>query len=228
MIENPPSLRLQRPEKRPSAAEIAAFSGIATGIVVDALGGAGALAPEIKPVVTGCGDFAGVALPCHCGPSDNLALFAAVSLAQPGDVIIAATDGYRGAAVAGDQVIGMARNAGVIAFVTDGCVRDRKGIAAVGLPCFATGVTPNSPARSGPGTAGLPIILGGTAIAAGDLVIGDEDGVVIVPYEHIGEALARLPMVREAETALEARVKGGLIIPEFLMPMLPGEGFQDR
>jgi len=193
-------------------------------MVVDALGGSGALPAEIKPITGAGAQFAGVALPCHCGPNDNLALFAAVSLARPGDVIIATACGYRGAAVAGDQVLGMARNAGVIAFVTDGCVRDQKGIVAVGLPCFATGVTPNSPARSGPGTAGLPIILGGVGIAAGDLVIGDEDGVVIVPYARVSETIARLAAVREAEAALEAEVKGGLIVPEFLASLLGREG----
>jgi 4-hydroxy-4-methyl-2-oxoglutarate aldolase len=220
MIEDAPLLALHRPERRPSAAQIAAFADVPTGFVVDALGGGGALAPEIKPVVAEQAHFVGVALPCHCRPDDNLAVFAALTLAKAGDVIVAAADGYRGAAVTGDNLLGMAGNAGAVAFVTDGCVRDRKGIAALGLPCFATGLTPNSPARNGPGTAGLPVVLGGVAVAAGDLAIGDEEGVVIVPFARIDETIRRLAGVREAEAILEARVKAGLIVPDFIASLL--------
>jgi 4-hydroxy-4-methyl-2-oxoglutarate aldolase len=220
MIDDAPLLTLHRPERRPSAAQISVFAEVPTGFVVDALGGGGALAPEIKPVVAEQAHFVGVALPCHCRPDDNLAVFGALTLGQAGDVILAAADGYRGAAVTGDNLLGMARNAGVVAFVTDGCVRDRKGIAALGLPCFATGLTPNSPARNGPGTAGLPVVLGGVAVVAGDLVIGDEEGVVIVPFSRIDETITRLASVREAEAALEARVKAGLVVPDFIAPLL--------
>ena len=62
--------------------------------------------------------------------------------------------------------------------MTDGCVRDIPGIRGVGLPCFAVGVTPNSPAREGPGTVGFPVSLAGVVVATGDIVAGDQDGVV--------------------------------------------------
>jgi len=98
----------------------------------------------------------GTALACDCGPADNLALFGALSVARPGDILIAASGSYTGAAVTGDLLLGMARNRGVAGFVTDDMVRD-----AVGLPVDCAGVTPNSPARRGPGTVGQPIDLGG-------------------------------------------------------------------
>ena len=119
---------------------------------------AGALDAAVKPIIPSTIDFCGVALPCHAGPADNLAVFAALQVIEPGDVVVAAADGFRGTAVTGDLLLGMARNLGAVAFVTDGCVRDIAGIEAVGLPCFATGVTPNSPARNGPGTVGLPVV----------------------------------------------------------------------
>jgi 4-hydroxy-4-methyl-2-oxoglutarate aldolase len=97
-----------------------------------------------------------------------------------------------------------------VAFVTDGCVRDIPGITAVGLPCFAVGVTPNSPAREGPGTVGFPVVVGGVAVATGDIVLGDQDGVVVVPHARIDAVIARLAVVRAAEADLEARVKTGL------------------
>jgi 4-hydroxy-4-methyl-2-oxoglutarate aldolase len=100
--------------------------------------------------------------------------------------------------------------------VTDGCVRDIPGILAVSLPCFAAGVTPNSPARNGPGTAGLPVVLGGVTVSAGDIVLGDGDGVVVVPFGLIDTVIGRLPAIREAEAALDAEVKAGLETPDFI------------
>jgi len=128
----------------------------------------------------------------------------------------AATGGHTGCAVAGDLLMGMARNCGAAGFVTDGCVRDIPGIRAAGLPCFALGVTPNSPAREGPGTVGLPVVLAGVAIATVDILVGDQDGVVVVPFERIDEVVARLDKVRAAEAELDAKVKAGLRLPPFL------------
>ena len=96
--------------------------------------GRGAVAPDIKPVITEQARFCGVAVTCHVGPADNLAVFAALPLLQAGDVIVAAADGYRETAVVGDLVLGMARNLGAVAFVTDGCVgtsRDPRGWPAM-------------------------------------------------------------------------------------------------
>jgi 4-hydroxy-4-methyl-2-oxoglutarate aldolase len=124
-------------------------------------------------------------------------------------VIVAASEGFAGAGMSGDLTAGMARNRGAAALVTDGMVRDRDGIVAVGLPVFCRGVTPNSCVRSGPGTVGLPITAGGVPVATGDLVLGDADGVVVVPQARLAEIGARLAAVRTAEQATEARVRAG-------------------
>jgi 4-hydroxy-4-methyl-2-oxoglutarate aldolase len=222
MIEDAPLITLRRPSRRPEPRQIEALTGVPTGFLVDALGGAGGLEAAVKPVVAEQSEFCGVALPCHAGPADNLAVFAALGVLAPGDVIVAATDGFRRSAVTGDLLLGMARNLGAAAFVTDGCVRDIAGIRAVGMPCFASGVTPNSPARNGPGTVGLPVCLGAVAIAQGDIVVGDADGVVVVPYEAIDRVIAQLDRVRRAEAELDAKVKGGLGVPDFITRALEG------
>jgi 4-hydroxy-4-methyl-2-oxoglutarate aldolase len=219
MIDDPPLITLRRKVPRPTAAQLAALEGVPTGFVVDALGGRGALAPDIKPVVAEQARFCGVAVPCHVGPADNLAVFAALPLLQNGDVVVAAADGYRETAVVGDLVLGMAKNLGALAFVTDGCARDIPGIRDVGLPCFSTGVTPNSPVKNGPGTVNLPVVVGGVKVEAGDVVVGDSDGVVVVPYPQIDAVIERLAAVRRAEAALIARVQGGLGVPEWVREM---------
>lgn len=226
MIEDAPLLTIRRRYPRPTPAEVGAFAGVPTGFVVDALGGAGGLDHRIKPIGTSAPNFAGAALTCHAGPADNLAVFGALNLAQPGDVVLASA-AFDAAAVTGDLLLGMLKNRGAVAFITDGCVRDVAGIRSVGLPCFAAGVTPNSPARNGPGTVGMPIVIGGVAVDSGDIIVGDEDGVVVVPRALIGATIARLPAVRAAEAAYDARVKAGQTMPDFLEAMVRTGRFRE-
>jgi 4-hydroxy-4-methyl-2-oxoglutarate aldolase len=213
MIEEPPILTIRRDFPRPSAEDLADLGSATTGFLVDAMGGRGALDHHIKPV---CGadelpqKFCGPAMTCFCGPADIMAEVAAIELAQPGDVVVVGTDAYEGTAVFGDLLTGIARNRGLAALVTDGLVRDVEGIAEVGLPVFARGVSPNSPTCAGPGTVGLPISLGGVTIGPGDVIVGDRDGVVVVALDKIAEVRASLSAVRAAEQSLEARVKNGL------------------
>jgi len=221
MIEEPPLLIIAKTSERPDAAVVEAFRGAPTSFVVDALGGVGALDWRIKPLVGA--SLVGVALTCDCGPNDNLALCAAVAQCQPGDVLIAATGGFFGAAVVGDLLLGIARNRGAAGFVTDGLVRDLTDLEAVALPVYAMGLTPNSPGRRGPGTVGVPIVCGGGVIASGDIVVGDRDGIVIVPRARIAETLAALERVRAAEAAMLERVRGGLGDVAFVADLLNSE-----
>lgn len=210
MIDDAPRIQLAQPLRRPLPDQVAALTGVPTGFLVDALGGGGALDYRIKPVVPEQATFCGPAVTCNAGPADNLAVIAALDSLEPGDVVVAATAGHLGCAVTGDLLLGMAGNCGAVGFVTDGCVRDVPGIRQVGLPCFAVGVTPNSPAREGPGTVGFAVVVGGVAIATGDIVVADQDGVVVVPYERIDACIAGLVRVRAAEAELDAKVKAGM------------------
>ncbi|MEO8753046.1 MAG: RraA family protein [Casimicrobiaceae bacterium] len=214
MIDEAP--RIQRKNvARPAKALVDALRGTPTGFLVDAMGGSGALDYRIKPAISEQNTFCGAALTCDAGPADNLALLAALESIQPGDVLVCTTGSYGGCAVTGDLVLGMARNCGAVGFVTDGCVRDLPGIRAVGLPCFCIGVTPNSPARSGPGTVGFAITLGGHPVASGDVIVADQDGVVVIPQARLDEVIARLPAVRAAEAAMDQAVRDGLRMPVF-------------
>jgi len=220
MIDDPPLLTIRRRIDRPERAVLEAFAGTPTGFIVDAMAGRGALDSRIKPLPGTPNRFIGTALTCLNGPADNLALAAAVSLCAPGDVLVAATDGFSGCSVVGDLLLGIAKNRGAVGFVTDGVVRDVTDIQALGFPAFASGVSPNSPARNGPGTVGLPVVCGGVPIAAGDVVIGDPDGVVIVPRAAIGAVLAQLATVRANEAKMLKAVQGGLREPGFMTAIL--------
>jgi 4-hydroxy-4-methyl-2-oxoglutarate aldolase len=120
-------------------------------------------------------------------------------------------------------VLGIAQNRGAAGIVTDGLVRDLADIQALAFPCFAQGVSPNSPARNGPGTVGLPVVCGGLRVEAGDIVIGDPDAVVIVPQGQAAAVLARLDGVRAKETKMLQAVRGGLKEPSFIAELLAGD-----
>ena len=204
MIEEPPPLVFAPSIERPPADARRALPRAPTSFIVDAMNGTGALDWRIKRLAGG--PLVGVALTCDCGPLDNLAFMAALAESEPGDVLVVATGGYVGAAVTGDLLIGVARNRGAAGFVTDGLVRDLDDLETVGLPVFAIGVTPNSPQRRGPGSVGLPIVCGGVTIASGDVVVGDRDGVVVVPRARIEETLDNLERVK-ADGGGDARTR---------------------
>ena len=223
MIKDPPLLTIRRGFPRPPAALVSAFRGVPTGHLVDAMGGRGCLPHSIRPLFPDNAAMVGVALTCHAGPADNLALFGALDAAQPGDILVACTDAFLTTAVTGDLLLGMARNLGIAGFVTDGMVRDLPGLLGVGLPIFCAGVTANSPARNGPGTVGLPVVLGDVLLQPGDILVGDGDGVVVVPREQGERVLASLEAIRGAERDLEAKVNGGLGVPDFVRSILTSD-----
>jgi len=208
MIDEPPLLTIAKANERPDEKLVNRFRDVPTSFICDAMGGQGALDWRVKPIAEPF--VVGVALTCHCGPADILALSVAVARCQPGDVLVAATGGHTGTAVVGDLMLGIAKNRGVAGFVTDGLIRDRVDVEALRLPVYAMGVCPNSPYGHGPGTVGLPIVCGGRTIGTGDIIIGDRDGVVTVPFARIAEVLARLEEVKSAEAAMLKKVRAGL------------------
>jgi 4-hydroxy-4-methyl-2-oxoglutarate aldolase len=132
-----------------------------------------------------------------------------------------------GTAITGDLLLGMAKNKGIAGFVTDGVVRDLVGILGVGLPVYCAGLTANSPARNGPGTVGLPIVIGGVRIESGDIVVGDRDGVVIVPLAEAAGVAKKLAEVKAAEAGLEALVRGGLEVPDFVTAIIRSDRVEE-
>ncbi len=216
-------LTIRRDFPRPSEQEIAPFREAPSGWVADARGRRGALCHRIRPISRAT-RFVGSALTVQSRPVDNLAPYVALRFARPGDVLMVATDDCETAAVLGDVLLGMARNAGIVAAVTDGLVRDVAGIDAVGLPTFARGLTPNSPFKDGPGTIGLPISLGGVTVNPGDLVVGDADGVVILPRQDLAAAAAELQAVARKEGAMDAAVEAGSAAPAWLDEVLASDG----
>lgn len=147
----------------------------------------------------------GPALPCRCAAADNLALHRALAMAAPGTVLVCEAGGRLDAGYWGELMTRDARRAGVAGLVIDGSVRDTARIVSLGLPVFAAGRNPTSAVKRDPGSCGEPAVVAGVSVGPGDLVVGDGDGVAVVPVPQIPIVLgnARAVIDREHEIRRE-------------------------
>ena len=177
-------------------------------ILADVAGRRGALSGRIKAVRPGM-KVAGSAFTVEVRPGDNLMIHAAMSLAQPGDVIVVDGKGDLNAALMGTIMITACRQLGIAGVVIDGAVRDTLEIEEMGYPVFAAGYNPNGPTKNVAGRIGHPISIGGVTVHPGDLVVGDADGVVIIERE---KAAGLMPLaarkVADESARIEAIKKG--------------------
>jgi RraA family protein len=146
--------------------------------------------------------MAGPALTVRVAAGDNRFIHRALDLAQPGDVIVVDGDGETSRALIGEIIITIAEARGAAGFVIDGAIRDSRAIAEAGLPCFARAAIHRGPFKNGPGQINAPVSIGGLIVAPGDIVVGDDDGVVAFPRA----IAAKLLQAVHAQEAKEAQV----------------------
>jgi regulator of RNase E activity RraA len=140
----------------------------------------------------------------------------AIEQAQPGDVLVIATDDHRDCSTIGELFAIAARNRGVVGIVTDGMCRDAAGIRDTGVATFAAGLMPAAPEKRGPGEIGGSIRCGGVAVNPGDVVVADEDGVVVVPREKVEATIDRLVQVQAKEQRIAAELAAGRRVPSWV------------
>ncbi|HEY0416153.1 MAG TPA: RraA family protein [Gaiellaceae bacterium] len=175
--------------------------------VLDAAPGGAALGASIRALWAPTA-AAGPAFTIETEPDDNLALHRAVAEAPAGAVVVAATGGGT-CAIFGDLLSQVALARGLAALVTDGLVRDSDRIRAVGFPVFCTGLSLASPAKRAWGRVGVEVQVGDAAIAAGDWIVADGDGAVVVPAAAAGATADAAEAVRAREAELVARAAAG-------------------
>jgi regulator of RNase E activity RraA len=143
-------------------------------------------------------------------PGDNLMVHKSLDLAKPGDVIVVDASSSTMTAVLGDLVSTKARHRGIAGFVVDGLVRDLPAILELGdFPVFARGITPLGPLHRGPGEVNYPVSVGGIVVNPGDIIVGDLNGVVVVPAEICADLLQRLHVRAPTEQAYAESVARG-------------------
>ncbi|MFE6505521.1 RraA family protein [Kitasatospora sp. NPDC057738] len=180
------------------------FKDIPTTTLADVLGRAQVMDASLRPLWTGMPRVAGPAFTVRCPPGDNLMLHAAIHRAGPGSVIVVES-GDLDHALAGGNVCAVAQRRGVAAFVADGLIRDLAEVRELAFPVFARGVIPIPGAKERLGTHGAPVTCGGVSVAAGDIVVADEEGVVVVPAAERARVLeaARAKLAKEAAETLD-------------------------
>lgn len=162
----------------------------------EALGRTGNLPSAIKPIHSGM-KVCGPAYTVKTMPRDNMLLHRAYAYAKPGDIIVASCSGFYEAGYWGDLMSLGAKTQGIGGLVIDGCVRDADDIEALGFPVFSRGLCIRGTTNFGEGTLNEPIVIGECLIHPGDIIVGDRDGVVVVPKNRIEEAIEKA-IAREA------------------------------
>lgn len=191
---------------RPNPTLIEAVGRYPAANVGDALDRMNLMDASIRTQWAG-GKCAGSALTVHTREGDNLAIHRALDEAQVGDVLVINGRGDTNRAVFGDLLAEICLAKGVAGVVIDGVIRDREAIAELGLPTWATGVTPTGPTKTGPGTIGAPIACGGLVVASGDVIIADDDGVAVVSADKLPFVAEKLVKIDEFEDALRRRIR---------------------
>lgn len=188
---------------------------IPTAILSDALGRLGTMAAAIKPVIPGMA-VTGIAHTVRCFPGDYLTLLKALAEAQEGEVLVVDGGGVPEAALLGKLMAIEARRKGIRGFVIDGAVRDLQGLDQVGVPVFARAVTPRVGTAEHLQETQVPIICGGAPVQPGDVVHGDEDGIVVIPAKRMREVVLRALEITRHEAQVVRKLKHGRPLAELM------------
>ena len=191
-----------------SAAELTAWRGTPTATASDAMDRSQAMSGAIKPVKPGL-QLCGQARTIQAMVGDNSALHLAVSLARPGEVLAIDAGGHEDTAVWGDILTSAAMARGIAGVVIDGATRDVARIRELGFPVFCRAVVPRGPHKGFGGVIDGPVAVGGVPVGPGDLVLGDDDGVTVVPLARLAAVRAALDAIVDKERQLLAGIAAG-------------------
>jgi regulator of RNase E activity RraA len=184
------------------------FARLPVANVSDSMSRLTAGGARLRPMHRG-GGMAGPALTIKAPPGDNLMLHKAISLAEPGDIIVVDAAGDLTNALLGEMMLMQIAKRRVAGVVINGAIRDAVFIRGQDLPVFAAGVTHRGPYKNGPGEINVPIAIDGMVIEPGDLVIGDDDGVLCVPFEEVESVFKGAMAKFEAEQRQMANIMAG-------------------
>jgi regulator of RNase E activity RraA len=187
---------------------VAKFRGIPTANISDCMSRMAAGGARIRPMHAE-GYLAGPAFTVKTRPGDNLLVHKALDMAQPGDVIVVDVGGDLTNSIIGEIMSSYAEARGIAGLVINGAIRDYGSLKKSNYPVFAAGVSHRGPLRSGPGEIGRTIAIDGMVIEPGDLIVGDDDGIMCVPYAQVDEVFSDVTKKIEAEAKTLADYKAG-------------------
>ncbi len=201
------------------------FQDIPAAHISDCMQRLFAAGAPLRPMHRG-GKLIGNALTVKVRPGDNLMVHKAIDIAKPRDVIVVDAAGDVTQAVIGELMMRHAQKRGAAGFVINGAIRDVATIGGDSFPVYAVGVTHRGPYKDGPGEINVPISIGGMVIFPGDVIVGDEDGVVAVPLDEAEGILALTAKHREREERVMREILAGTVDRSWVDAALKAKGMK--
>jgi 4-hydroxy-4-methyl-2-oxoglutarate aldolase len=206
---------------RPDRDAVAALCGYGVATVHEAMGRVGSLGPALRPIQQGV-TIAGGAVTALCWPGDNLMIHAAVEQCSPGDVLVVATAAPATHGMFGDLFATALMHRGVRGVVIDTGIRDTATLREMGFPAWSRHVSAEGTVKATAGSVNMPVVVAGQVIRAGDVIVADDDGVVVVPRRRVAQTVsASQARVEKEEQSRAAFEKGELGLDRYgLRPLL--------
>jgi regulator of RNase E activity RraA len=205
--------RILQAPPRLDASLVRAYQGLASANVADAMGRFNFMDPGIR-ARSGL-PLCGLAVTVNARPGDNLMVHKALQLAEPGDIVVVSTNGNTTSAVFGELMCRTAVAQRLGGIVVDGAIRDAEGIGALGFAAFSRSLTPGGCDKDGPGEINVAVSCGGAVVHPGDIIVGDSDGVAVVPRADAADVLELVrALVRNEEKRIAEIQTGQVFKPD--------------
>jgi RraA family protein len=209
--------------KRPTKKLVEQFETVVTAHISDNLNRIHAIAAGLRPYHKS-GKLVGTAITVKTRPGDNLMVHKAIDLAESGDVIVVDAGGDLTNAIVGEIMMRIAQKKGIAGFVIDGSIRDTEAFKNDVFPVYARGVTHRGPYKDGPGEVNVPVSVGGMVVHPGDIIVGDDDGLAIVPLEMADEVLKLIKEQQIREGDILKSIQDGTADRSWIDDMLKKKG----
>lgn len=219
LLHGTPGFCIRPAIERPAAETLRALSAFPVALVGDGLGRRAILSEAIKPLRRDV-RLLGPAITVEVPPGDNLMIHAALRIARPGDVLVVDARGDLNFGLWGGILTAQAKAQGVAGLIIDGAIRDSEELAAGDFPIFCRGVSARGSEKSGPGQVNLPISIAGVVVEPGDIVLGDADGVLVIPKDALTAAIEGALRREAVEKKRLAQIAAGEVGADWLIPAL--------
>lgn len=194
---------------RPDRSVVEEYEIIPSTIVSDVTGNIGlTMDAGIRPAYDEI-EMAGSAITVKAAPGDNLIIHKAITMAEPGDVLVIDCNGYCDTGHVGELMCNSCQANGLAGLVIDGAYRDSREIVEMGFPVYGRGVNPRGPLKQDPGSINVTVSCGGVSVDPGDIVVGDDDGLAVIPQDGATKVLELAHEKLEAEDDTRERVLDG-------------------
>lgn len=217
---------LKRP--MPDKVMMERFSKLPASNVADCMERSCAMNPRIRLISKSRpGSVCGPAFTVKCRAGDNLALHAALSFCQEGDVLVVSNEEDTTRALTGEVMMSyLFYTKKAAAIIIDGPIRDMESLSQWEFPIYCTGATPGGPYKEGPGEVNVPIACGGISVNPGDIILADHDGIIVIPPKDAPGILTAAQKFHEADEAKALAAKEGRANRDWVLKTLESKGFE--